>query len=349
VFRRRHLGWAGSFVLAAAMFSACSGSDEPTDAQRPRLAAALSSVPDSPTARKAVEWANLQRLHQLALPADIGGEGESPTESKWALAVVNFGGGPLLSSAVAPGAHPVDVSTARDGISIGSRRGDAGTLAYRIDGIDTGKARESLVAAGGRGQSVAGEDGVVFDPSAVNSLPRDMRPKVVYVATDGDRLAYGQKESALPAVLSGTPTLADDPIYRETAGCLGKVLAATLVPAPRGILTTPVDLIGVGVLDPAQPSEPVREIICLHTPTPEAAEAARATIQHRLDSILPPDDPRVASRSVTHPDGDGGRNARAEVVLAPDRAVAGQAFVALSATGSPTTLVDRLLALATGK
>jgi hypothetical protein len=251
------------------------------------------------------------------------GGGESPPEGPLAEALGEIGGGGengslgvgwteprlaeesgvsprLIATALGPNAETVieaapafrrrfgfDPLVAERLVSIG------GSYAFglRLDGVNTPRLQEALIAAGGRVQN---SDGLqILDVGNYAVVPGPLLGSGVRGL--GARDAFGPgltvlaiSVTARAALLGRGGRLIDEPIYRAATDCLGDVVTVRMIPE-RHLLSVEfgIDLVAVGVAHG-------QEVLCVLGGTAERAERTTAA----LSASLAPDarEPRTGER-----------------------------------------------------
>jgi hypothetical protein len=264
--------------------------------------------------------------------AGIGGGGEHGSLGVgWAdprLIEESPAGAELIAAALGPNAGSVVEAApllrrrfGLDPLSAAGLTSVGGSYAFglRLDGVAGGQLRRALVAAGGRTREGGrlklvriGDYAVVPGPllnAGVNGLGAfDAFGRRVTVLAISDR--------ARAALLGRGDRLIDEPTYGAAADCLGRVVAARMVPDKLLISAElGVDLVAVGVRGE-------REVLCVLGGTAERADQVAAALEASLgrDSRDPasgePIADSVAAVEVTRGVYEGVEVVRADVTLA---------------------------------
>jgi hypothetical protein len=311
-------------AVAATLALAGCGETSTTPPPGGPLAEALASVGGGGAhGSLGIGWADPQLDRQAGLRAGLIGEALGPN----ARSVIEQA--PRLGRRF--GVHPL---TAERLVSVG------GSYAFglRLDGVDGSRLAQRLVAAGGRTRRIGPLELVDIGDYAVVPGPL-LRSGVLGL---GAFDAFGRgltvlaiSETARDALLGRGDRLLDEPTYRAAADCLGRVVAARLIP-DKLLLSTElgVDLVALGV----QTGE--REVLCVLGGTAQRADQVASALKGSLaPDAREPVTGRPMSESVAEAEIARDRYEGVEVVRAKITLAAGQAPGFLFDTVSRGSLV----------
>lgn len=262
---------------------------------------ALGAVSDSPTARTYFEWSHLRAVRQLArAPDNARSFAHATPDQRW-LKIFGVGTNGLAGmEPVITSKTGIDIFAADSAVGIGQ----APNAAMRIfgPGVDSAAITRSLTAIGAKHQTADGraflamgaERSVnVNSPLALLGIVNQLDRAV----GQGDTFAAGSAVAPVIAVLGGGRSLAADPAYKAAAGCLGDVVAAAIAPPASLNVSTPAQLLAVGVRRPPGASAPIVEVLCAVDPPGGNADAQTAGLRATLggSSRVPGDTQRMNS------------------------------------------------------
>jgi hypothetical protein len=270
-------------VVAALLCAACSDEGEPDEAGESGLRDALARVAANDQTRRYVEYGDVARLARLADGGDRF------------LGVLGYGFSPIAPSAQLMAEQlRFDPATMDGAVQVGQPPELAGVLwgDYDVETVDrelSGRDIPSEDSADGTRWTSA-DDGELSIDGPLTGIARTSELNVLHTAPA--TFAYAPARAGVDWVTApGDDTLADDPLLRRLAGCLGDVVAAVIVTGVDGDPTS----YAVGVR--ATGSGAVTEIACLAPPDDvsemrdrverELADGTAPTTRQPWDELLP--------------------------------------------------------------
>jgi hypothetical protein len=199
--------------------------------------------------------------------------------------------------------------------------GGSYAFGLRVDGVDGGRLRRALVAAGGRARPAASPELVEIGDYAVVPPPllsAGVRGLGAFDAFSSRQVVLAISDRARAALLGRGDRLLDEPVYRAAADCLGDVIAARIIPDKLLVSSElGIDLLAVGVGDEG-------EVLCVLGGTAERADEVASALKHSLapDARDPASGERIGD-SVAAVHVDRTRYGGVEVVRADVRLVKG--------------------------
>lgn len=268
-------GRALTIAVALVLCAGCSGSDgdgaDSWDAGVTGLPAALGRVAANDETRQYVEYGDVASVRKLA---DYGKPGGQRFVS-----LLGYGYNSIAPMSVVIAKELRFDPAAMDGaVLVGQPPDQAGLLwgDYDVDAVERALADRHVPAEDsgeGRRWTSAADRKIDFD-GPLTGIARASELNVIQTASGS--FAVSATQSGVDAVTApGDDTLADDPVMRRLAGCLGDVTAAMLVARLEG------DPISYAAGVRVTPAGAVTEVACLVPPGGDA-KAMRDHVESEL-------------------------------------------------------------------
>ncbi len=266
---------AALFCAASMLWTACGGSDDPSDdAGSTALAKAMGSVADSAPARASFAWSDSARIRELAGYPDSALAFSFSADDPYST-IFGIGAPDLFpSNRVLAERFGIDVFAADSALTVGVPP----AIVIRLDGeFDSGTVKAALERAGGRaqGDTVSFGDGSIDLDNPLTSLGL---VGITEVSATDETIAIARGDASVDDVTDDSDPLSENPGFAAMSTCLGDVLDALIIDSEAN---TPQDrLVGIGTLPPED--ETFKEVACVLADDAGTAKTQAGLAEERM-------------------------------------------------------------------